>query len=66
MSFMHLQLQLRVTPCNSSFSFSINRFCDAIQGIVTAPILFAVEEFAELHEVVDRLFDDPANVGVLR
>lgn len=32
---------------------------------MTAPMLFAMEEFPELHEVVDRGFDDPANVDVV-
>ncbi|CAK9170250.1 unnamed protein product [Ilex paraguariensis] len=33
-------------------------------GIVTAPILFAIEEFPELRSVVDRGFDNPANVDL--
>nr|TKW08560.1 hypothetical protein SEVIR_6G033330v2 [Setaria viridis] len=35
---------------------------DIHQGIVTAPILFAMEEFPELHEIVEQGFDDPLNV----
>ncbi|XP_039814960.1 solanesyl-diphosphate synthase 1, mitochondrial-like isoform X1 [Panicum virgatum] len=35
---------------------------DIHQGIVTAPMLFAMEEFPELHEIVEQGFDDPANV----
>ncbi|PUZ50442.1 hypothetical protein GQ55_6G059300 [Panicum hallii var. hallii] len=35
---------------------------DIHQGIVTAPILFAIEEFPELHEIVEKGFDDPSNV----
>ncbi|XP_034599775.1 solanesyl-diphosphate synthase 1, mitochondrial isoform X3 [Setaria viridis] len=31
-------------------------------GIVTAPILFAMEEFPEVHEIVEQGFDDPLNV----
>jgi geranyl diphosphate synthase len=36
------------------------------QGIVTAPILFAIEEFPELHEIVEKGFDDPSNVEMVR
>ncbi|RWW71750.1 hypothetical protein BHE74_00020487 [Ensete ventricosum] len=43
----------------------IKMLCHAWEaGIVTAPILFAMEEFPELHEVVDRGFDDPENVDI--
>nr|XP_034581701.1 solanesyl-diphosphate synthase 1, mitochondrial-like isoform X4 [Setaria viridis] len=35
---------------------------DIHQGIVTAPILFAMEEFPELHDIVEQGFDDPLNV----
>nr|TKW08563.1 hypothetical protein SEVIR_6G033348v2 [Setaria viridis]TKW08565.1 hypothetical protein SEVIR_6G033348v2 [Setaria viridis] len=35
---------------------------DIHQGIVIAPILFAMEEFPELHEIVEQGFDDPLNV----
>ncbi|OEL38340.1 Solanesyl-diphosphate synthase 1, mitochondrial [Dichanthelium oligosanthes] len=35
---------------------------DIHQGIVTAPILFAMEEFPELREIVEQGFDDPSNV----
>ncbi|OEL17951.1 Solanesyl-diphosphate synthase 1, mitochondrial [Dichanthelium oligosanthes] len=31
-------------------------------GIITAPILYAMEEFPQLNEVVDQGFDNPANV----
>ncbi|KAK6150086.1 hypothetical protein DH2020_017611 [Rehmannia glutinosa] len=34
----------------------------ALSGIVTAPILFAMEEFPELRDVVDQGFDNSANV----
>ncbi|GJT88779.1 solanesyl diphosphate synthase 3, chloroplastic/mitochondrial isoform X1 [Tanacetum coccineum] len=34
-------------------------------GIVTAPILYAMEEFPELHTVVDRGLDSPANVELV-
>jgi hypothetical protein len=35
------------------------------QGIVTAPVLFAMEEFPELHEIVERGFDDPSDVATV-
>jgi geranyl diphosphate synthase len=35
------------------------------QGIVTAPILFAMEEFPQLREIVEQGFDDPSNVDVV-
>ncbi|KAF3579309.1 hypothetical protein DY000_02035249, partial [Brassica cretica] len=34
-------------------------------GIVTAPILFAMEEFPQLRKVVDQLDKDPTNVDIL-
>lgn len=33
---------------------------------MTAPILFAMEEFPELHEIVEQGFDDPLNVKTVR
>lgn len=36
-----------------------------VKGIVTAPILYAMEEFPQLAEVVDRGFDDPADVDLV-
>lgn len=39
-------------------------FSDIRHGIVTAPILYAMEEFPQLVEVVDRGFDDPADVDL--
>jgi geranyl diphosphate synthase len=36
-----------------------------VQGIVTAPILYAIEEFPQLGVVVDRGFDDPADVDLV-
>lgn len=36
-----------------------------MQGIVTAPLLFAIEEFPQLSEVVDRGFDNPADVDIV-
>ncbi|KAL6603154.1 hypothetical protein ACP70R_043515 [Stipagrostis hirtigluma subsp. patula] len=35
---------------------------DIRHGIITAPMLYAMEEFPQLHEVVDQGFDNPANV----
>ena len=32
---------------------------------MTAPILFAMEEFPELCEIVEQGFDDPANVEMV-
>ncbi|KAK1279462.1 hypothetical protein QJS04_geneDACA017699 [Acorus gramineus] len=37
---------------------------DIRHGIVTAPILFAIEEFPQLQAIVHEGFDDPANVDV--
>ncbi|KAK1309163.1 hypothetical protein QJS10_CPA09g00648 [Acorus calamus] len=37
---------------------------DIRHGIVTAPILFAIEEFPQLRQIVDKGFDDPENVDV--
>ncbi|KAJ8750585.1 hypothetical protein K2173_015752 [Erythroxylum novogranatense] len=34
-------------------------------GIVTAPILFAMEEFPQLRAIVDQGFDKPENVDIL-
>jgi hypothetical protein len=36
-----------------------------MQGIITAPMLYAMEEFPQLQEVVDRGFDNPANVEIV-
>ncbi|XP_062195214.1 solanesyl-diphosphate synthase 1, mitochondrial-like isoform X3 [Phragmites australis] len=38
---------------------------DIHQGIVTAPILFAIEEFRQLREIVEQGFDDPSNVDTV-
>ncbi|XP_031131408.1 solanesyl diphosphate synthase 3, chloroplastic/mitochondrial isoform X1 [Ipomoea triloba] len=37
---------------------------DIRHGIVTAPILFAMEEYPQLRDVVDQGFDDPRNVDL--
>ncbi|KAL9326895.1 hypothetical protein ACSQ67_007540 [Phaseolus vulgaris] len=36
-----------------------------MQGIVTAPILFAMEEFPQLRAIVDEGFENPANIELL-
>jgi hypothetical protein len=36
-----------------------------MQGIITAPMLYAMEEFPQLHDVVDQGFDNPANVELV-
>jgi hypothetical protein len=33
-----------------------------MQGIITAPMLYAMEEFPQLHDVVDQGFENPANM----
>ncbi|KAL3330070.1 hypothetical protein AABB24_034098 [Solanum stoloniferum] len=37
---------------------------DIRHGIVTAPLLYAMEEFPQLRTLVDRGFDDPVNVEI--
>ncbi|RRT62556.1 hypothetical protein B296_00010316 [Ensete ventricosum] len=60
----------KVHSGHTLWDFLLSRACVALaslkntEGIVTAPILFAMEEFPELHEVVDRGFDDPENVDI--
>uniref|UniRef100_A0A5B7BME2 Putative geranyl diphosphate synthase 2 n=1 Tax=Davidia involucrata TaxID=16924 RepID=A0A5B7BME2_DAVIN len=48
----------------TSASLGKGSLSDIRHGIVTAPILFAIEEFPQLHEVVDRGFDNPADVDL--
>lgn len=36
-----------------------------MQGIVTAPILFAMEEFPQLRAIVDEGFENPANIELV-
>lgn len=50
-------------PLNSFLSVVISLIF--MQGIVTAPLLFAIEEFPQLSEVVDRGFDNPADVDIV-
>ncbi|XP_062178380.1 solanesyl-diphosphate synthase 1, mitochondrial-like isoform X1 [Phragmites australis] len=46
----------------TSASLGKGSLSDIRHGIVTAPLLYAIEEFPQLHEVVDQGFDNPANV----
>ncbi|KAF6982374.1 hypothetical protein CFC21_000771 [Triticum aestivum] len=47
----------------TSASLGKGSLSDTHQGIVTAPLLFAMEEFPELRESVERGFDDPSDVA---
>ncbi|TVU43165.1 hypothetical protein EJB05_09610 [Eragrostis curvula] len=38
---------------------------DIHQGIVTAPILFAMEEYPQLREIVEQGFDNPSDVDMV-
>ncbi|OQU80043.1 hypothetical protein SORBI_3007G070000 [Sorghum bicolor] len=49
----------------TSASLGKASFTDINQGIVTAPVLFAMEEFPQLREIVEQGFDDPSNVDVV-
>ncbi|XP_052179662.1 solanesyl-diphosphate synthase 1, mitochondrial isoform X7 [Diospyros lotus] len=48
----------------TSTSLGKGSLSDIHHGIVTAPILYAMEEFPQLHAVVDRGFDNPADVDL--
>ncbi|GLT61221.1 hypothetical protein SLA2020_339430 [Shorea laevis] len=48
----------------TSASLGKGSLSDIRHGIITAPILFAMEEFPQLHAVVDQGFDNPANVDL--
>ncbi|KAM7472939.1 hypothetical protein LguiA_011122 [Lonicera macranthoides] len=48
----------------TSSSLGKGSLSDIRHGIITAPILFAIEEFPELRAVVDRGFDNPADVDL--
>ncbi|CAM9000820.1 unnamed protein product [Rhodiola kirilowii] len=48
----------------TSASLGKGSLSDIRHGIVTAPILFAIEEFPQLRSVVDKGFEDPANVEI--
>ncbi|XP_024964530.1 solanesyl-diphosphate synthase 1, mitochondrial-like [Cynara cardunculus var. scolymus] len=49
----------------TSSSLGKGSLSDIRHGIVTAPILYAMEEFPELRSVVDQGLDDPANVDLV-
>ncbi|MCL7032030.1 hypothetical protein MKW94_019924 [Papaver nudicaule] len=46
----------------TSASLGKGSLSDIRHGIITAPILFAIEEFPQLQEVISRGFDNPPNV----
>uniref|UniRef100_A0A2P2LC28 Geranylgeranyl pyrophosphate synthase n=2 Tax=Rhizophora mucronata TaxID=61149 RepID=A0A2P2LC28_RHIMU len=48
----------------TSTSLGKGALSDIRHGIITAPILFAMEEFPQLHAVVDQGFDNPQNVDI--
>uniref|UniRef100_A0A804PC00 Solanesyl-diphosphate synthase 1, mitochondrial n=1 Tax=Zea mays TaxID=4577 RepID=A0A804PC00_MAIZE len=48
----------------TSASLGKGSLSDIRHGIITAPMLYAMEEFPQLQEVVDRGFDNPANVEI--
>ncbi|XP_022731423.1 solanesyl diphosphate synthase 3, chloroplastic/mitochondrial-like isoform X3 [Durio zibethinus] len=48
----------------TSASLGKGSLSDIRHGIITAPILFAMEEFPQLRAVVDQGFDNPANVDI--
>ncbi|KAI3840808.1 hypothetical protein MKW92_034794 [Papaver armeniacum] len=48
----------------TSASLGKGSLSDIRHGILTAPILFAIEEFPQLQEVINRGFSDPADVDL--
>ncbi|KAL3643678.1 Solanesyl diphosphate synthase 3, chloroplastic/mitochondrial [Castilleja foliolosa] len=48
----------------TSASLGKGSLSDIRHGIITAPILFAMEEFPELRDIVDQGFDNSANVDL--
>ncbi|GKV11239.1 hypothetical protein SLEP1_g22509 [Rubroshorea leprosula] len=48
----------------TSASLGKGSLTDIRLGIITAPILFAMEEFPQLRAVVDQGFDNPANIDI--
>ncbi|KAL6518088.1 hypothetical protein OROMI_033789 [Orobanche minor] len=54
-------LLLGLKKCNTKGRYEI-RAARFIKGIVTAPILFAIEEFPELRPIIYRGFDKPGDV----
>lgn len=53
------------SPIHSHVYVVYNVMAFMMQGIITAPILYAMEEFPQLNEVVDRGFDNPENVELV-
>ena len=49
----------------TSASLGKGSLSDIRHGIITAPILFAMEEFPQLRTVVDQLEKDPTNVDIV-
>ncbi|KAL4564137.1 hypothetical protein LXL04_028189 [Taraxacum kok-saghyz] len=49
----------------TSSSLGKGALSDIHHGIITTPILYAMEDFPELRTVVDRGLDDPANVNLV-
>jgi geranylgeranyl pyrophosphate synthase len=49
----------------TSASLGKGSLSDIHQGLVTAPILFAMEEFPQLHEIIEQGFDDSSNVDTV-
>ncbi|KAK3032358.1 hypothetical protein RJ639_035409 [Escallonia herrerae] len=50
---------------STSSSLGKGSLSDIRHGIVTAPILFAIEEFPDLRAVVDRGFENPGDVDLV-
>ncbi|XP_020883166.1 solanesyl diphosphate synthase 3, chloroplastic/mitochondrial isoform X2 [Arabidopsis lyrata subsp. lyrata] len=48
----------------TSASLGKGSLSDIRHGVITAPILFAIEEFPQLREVVDQVEKDPRNVDI--
>ncbi|XP_023639436.1 solanesyl diphosphate synthase 3, chloroplastic/mitochondrial isoform X2 [Capsella rubella] len=48
----------------TSASLGKGSLSDIRHGVITAPILFAMEEFPQLREVVDQVEKDPTNVDI--
>lgn len=48
----------------TSASLGKGSLSDIRHGIITAPLLFAMEEFPQLRRVVERGFDNPANIDI--
>ncbi|MCL7032950.1 hypothetical protein MKW94_012927 [Papaver nudicaule] len=48
----------------TSASLGKGSLSDIRHGIITAPMLFAIEEFPQLQEVINRGFNDPADVDL--